>query len=415
MSEILLTKAADLDEKDSLKKYRDQFSTLKEDGKELLYFCGHSLGLMPLRAKELINNELDRWGALGVEGHFTGDTQWLDYADHIGELNAELIGAKKSEVFLAATLSSNIHHLFATFYRPTKNKFKIIMEAHAFPSDVYAVKSQLKFHGYDPNEGIILIEDGKDSDEEIKNLFAKRGAEVSLVWVGQPNYLSGQAFNTALLSQLAKEADAYIGLDLAHAVGNLELDLHGEEIDFACWCTYKYLNSGPGSIGGIYIHEKHHETDLPRLEGWFGNAEDSRFKMRPEFEPYKDARAWQLSNPPIFQLASLRASLEIFTDAGIKNIHAKRRTINEYLEECLKSECSDFIDIVTPADKSRRGTMLCLRLKDGDPKSFSDKLREAGVICDFREPDILRVAPVALYTRFIDVYNLVKILLSCRS
>ena len=413
-----LDAAKSLDSVDPLKKFRDEFSFPESSSKDgTLYFCGHSLGLKPKRADICIQEELDAWGKYGVEGHFEGNHPWLPYHENITESFSKLVGAKPSEVVAMNTLTTNLHLMLVSFYRPTKSKYKILIENNTFPSDKYAVDSQARFHGFDPNDAIIELtpEPGKKtvSPERILEIIKDNGDSLATVMLGNCNYLSGQAFHFAEITKAAHSVGAYCGFNLAHGAGNLLMSLHDWKVDFAVWCSYKYLNSGPGGLAGAYVHEDHFsDVNIPRFEGWWGTNKQTRFKMGPNFDPIPTIEAWQLSNPPIFQLASLRASMELFDEATMPEIRKKGDRLTSYLEFLLKESCGDFVEIITPEysdSKQNRGSMLSLSFKK-DPKKLLKTFGERGVICDFREPDILRMAPAPLYNNFSDIYRLVEII-----
>lgn len=410
--------AKDLDNQDELSKFRNEFHfPLTENGDRALYFAGHSLGLMPKNAQDYINEELNSWKAFGVEGHFKGKHPWLPYHEFLTEHFAELVGGKSSEVVAMNSLTVNLHMMLVSFYRPTQKRYKILIENNTFPSDKYAVDSQARFHGHDPKKAIVQLEPRSGemtiSDEDLVAQIEAQGDELALVMLGNCNYLSGQCFNFEKVVAAARKVGAKVGFNLAHGAGNLLLNLHDWDVDFAVWCSYKYINSGPGGLAGAFVHEKHHkDPTIPRFEGWWGTNKKNRFKMEPDFEPIPTVEAWQLSNPPIFQLAAMRASLDIFHEAGIKNLRAKGDKLTGYLEWLLKENCSDSVSIVTPAyeeGKQTRGNMLCVRVAK-DAKKLEESLVAQDVILDFREPDILRMAPAPLYNSFEDVFELVSMM-----
>jgi kynureninase len=410
--------AKEFDNKDELSKMRNNFHfPLTESGDKALYFTGHSLGLMPKKAQDYIEEELNAWKAFGVEGHFKGKHPWLPYHEFLTEQMAEIVGGKTSEVVVMNSLTVNLHLMLVSFYRPTQKRFKILIENTTFPSDKYAVDSQARYHGFNPEEAIVQLQpsDGKMtlSDDELVEQIKSHGDSLSLVMLGNCNYLSGQCFNFEKVVQAAKEVGAMVGFNLAHGAGNIILDLHKVEADFAVWCTYKYLNSGPGGLAGAFVHEKHlKDPTIPRFEGWWGTKKETRFKMKPNFEPMDTVESWQLSNPPIFQLAAIRASLDLYSEAGFKNLRAKGDNLTGYLEWLLKTNSGDQLEIVTPAfeeGKQTRGSMLCVRVK-GNAQAVEEKLKEHDAIVDFREPDILRMAPIPLYNSFEDVYELADII-----
>lgn len=408
-----LQNARDLDQKDPLRKFRGEFVFPEtKSGETPLYFAGHSLGLMPKRAGEYIQQELKSWGQHGVEGHFEGAHPWLPYHENITASFARLVGAKEDEVVAMNTLTVNLHLLMVSFYRPTKTRFKILIENNSFPSDKYAVDSQARFHGFDPREAVVELKprDGEPHlrEEDVLTKITELGESLCLVLIGNCNYLSGQCFDFAKLSEQAHRVGAIAGFNLAHGAGNLYLKLHEWNVDFAVWCSYKYLNAGPGGIAGAFVHERHlRDQTLPRFEGWWGQNKATRFKMGPLFDAIPTAEAWQLSNPPIFQLASLRASMELFDAATMKALREKGDRLTTYFEEQIRSELKDRVRVVTPPLPAR-GSMLCLRFEKS-PRTWTGQLRELGVFVDFREPDIIRATPVPMYNSFEDVYRLVQI------
>ncbi len=413
-----LDAAIALDAKDPLRKYRDEFSFPKlVEGKETLYFAGHSLGLLPNRTRKVMEDELASWGKYGVEGHFLGDHPWLPYHEFVTESLSRLAGCKPSEVVAMNTLTTNLHLMLVSFYRPTKTRYKILIENNTFPSDKYAVDSQARFHGFDANTAVVELKpregEYKVHPEDIKAQIEALGDELALVMLGNCNYLSGQCFDMKTITELGHKAGAFVGFNMAHGAGNIEANLHDDDVDFAVWCSYKYLNSGPGGIAAAFVHEKHHgQKDLPRFEGWWGTNKETRFAMGPDFDPIPTVEAWQLSNPPIFQLAALRSSMELFDEAGLKNLRSKSIKITNYMEFLLKENVGDFVEIMTPEyveGVQNRGCMLSLRFKK-NPKELNKVLGEKAVICDFREPDIIRATPIPLYNSFEDVFKFVEVL-----
>lgn len=406
------------DKEDTLAKFRSEFHfPHAPEGEDSLYFCGHSLGLMPKRTEEYLQAELEDWKYHGVEGHFRAKHPWLPYHENITSSFAKLVGAKESEVVAMNTLTVNLHLMMVSFYRPTKTRFKILIENNTFPSDKYGVDSQARFHGFDPSEAIIELKpgaNGKTVDpQSILDQIEELGDELALVMLGNCNYLSGQCFDMEAITKKAHSVGAMAGFNLAHGAGNLLLELHDWNVDFAVWCSYKYLNSGPGGLAGAFVHENHLGLkDIPRFEGWWGTNKQTRFKMGPDFDPIPTVEAWQLSNPPIFQLASLRSSMSLFDEATMPEIRRKGDHLTAYLEYLLKENCHDVCEITTPAfeaGKQTRGSMLCLKMKS-DPKKLVDVFGKKGVVLDFREPDILRVCPTPLYNSYEDVFKLVKII-----
>lgn len=407
-----ITYAHKQDQADPLKKFRSEFHFPKtKEGKEQLYFAGHSLGLMPKRAAVYVNEELNSWAQYGVEGHFLGAHPWLHYHENITASFARLVGAKNSEVVAMNTLTVNLHLMLVSFFRPTKTRFKILIENNSFPSDKYAVDSQARYHGLDPKDCILELSAGADgmsvTEDSILETIQKHGPQLSVIMIGNCNYLSGQKFNIEKIVKAGHDVGAIVGFNLAHGAGNLNVKLHDSGADFAVWCSYKYLNSGPGGLAGVYIHERHHnKKDIPRFEGWWGHNKDTRFKMGPQFEPLSTTEAWQLSNPPIFQLASLRASMEIFDEAGIDELRKKGDHLTNYFEYLIQKNLTSDVEIVTP---KQRGSMLCLKFKQS-PKALYEKMIHAGAIVDFREPNIIRATPVPLYNSYEDVFRLVALM-----
>lgn len=425
-----------LDAQDSLKHFRDKFYIPKQSsGEDVLYFTGNSLGLQPKTTRNYIEQELEDWETFGVEGHFHAKNPWMPYHEFVSESLAKLVGAKKSEVVAMNSLTVNLHLLMVSFYRPTAKRYKIVIESDAFPSDKYAVKSQILFHIQNSR---FKIQDSNNLKSEVLNLeseslieLAPRENEttlrtedilktieenadsIALIMLGGVNYYTGQKFDFEAITKAGHEIGAVVGFDLAHAAGNVALHLHDWNADFAAWCSYKYLNSGPGGIAGIFVHEKHHENkDLPRFAGWWGHDKETRFLMDDEFVPIKSAESWQLSNPPIFQLAALRASLDVFEEAGMKNLCEKSVKLTNYLEFLLSGIQDDRIEIITPKNPNERGCQLSIRVKNAD-KSLFKAITERGVIADWREPDVIRVAPVPLYNSFTDCWKFAEILKDC--
>lgn len=403
--------ALELDAKDELRSYRNEFHIpLQKNGEEHIYMCGNSLGLQPKRTKEFLNQELDDWATFGVEGHFHAKNPWLPYHEFLAESYAKIVGAKSSEVVAMNTLTVNLHLMMVSFYRPTQKRHKIIIERDAFPSDIYAVESQIKHHGFLPENSLIKLRprDGESAirTEDISAIIEREGDEIALIMFGGVNYYTGQVFDFEKITKIAHNKGINVGFDLAHAAGNIKLELHKWGVDFAVWCSYKYLNSGPGSIAGAFVHEKHHNTNLPRFAGWWGHNKEERFKMPDKFNPIASAEGWQLSNPPILSLAAVRASLSIFDEVGMDKLIAKSKKLTDYLVFLLNSIETDRIEIITP---KVRGCQISIRVKNGNKELF-DKITEKGVIADWREPDVIRVAPIPLYNSFQDVFNFYSIL-----
>lgn len=406
MTKFTLAEARKLDQKDPLKKFRGEFIFPKLKGKTCIYLCGNSLGLQPKGTRKYIDQELKDWAALGVEGHFHAKRPWLPYHEFVTASLAKLAGAKVHEVVAMNSATVNAHILLSAFYRPTKQRSKILIEQSAFPSDEYAAASQAELHGLDKFRTVLHAE---PTTESVLETIEQHGSEIHTIWLGHVHYLSGYAFDLKLIAEAAHAKGCLLGVDLAHAMGNLALKLHDDGVDFATWCSYKYLNSGPGGISGIFVHERHGlNTSLPRLSGWWGHNKKTRFEMGPDFDPIPGAEGYQLSNPPIFQLAALRASLDLFDKAGIDRLRAKSVKLTGFLEQGLRERIPD-LKIWTPSEPESRGAQLSLRLPF-KPKSLVQDLIKKGVICDFREPDIVRVAPAPLYCTFQDAYRFVEIL-----
>ena len=402
-----------LDEKDELKRYRNEFHIpLQKNGQEHIYLCGNSLGLQAKRTKAFINQELEDWATFGVEGHFHAKNPWLPYHEFLAESYAKIVGAKQSEVVAMNTLTVNLHLMLVSFYRPTKNRHKIIIEADAFPSDIYAVESQIKYHGLSPDTSLIKLKprvgESAIRTEDIEEIIHSQGEDIALIMLGGVNYYTGQVFDFERITKLAQAKAINVGFDLAHGAGNIKLELHNWGVDFAILCSYKYLNSGPGSVAGAFVHEKHHNSDLPRFAGWWGHNKESRFKMPDEFNPIKSVEGWQLSNPPILSLAAIRASLSIFDEVGMEKLVSKSKKLTDYLVFLLNTIETDRIEIITPKE---RGCQISIRVKNGSKELF-DKITAKGVVADCREPDVIRVAPVPLYNSFSDVFNFYNILKS---
>jgi kynureninase len=406
--------AKEMDETDSLCEYRKRFYFPKDKkGNESLYFCGNSLGLQPVAVKQAILQELEDWKNLAVEGHFNAKNPWLPYHEFLTKQTAAIVGAKPLEVVASNTLTVNLHLLMVSFYQPTQSRFKILIEKDAFPSDRYAAISQIKYHGYNPDIGLIELspENGEKtiSEDVIRQTLETHGEEIALVLLGGVNYYTGQLFNMQLITELAQNKGCKVGFDLAHAAGNVPLQLHEWNVDFACWCSYKYLNSGPGSVAGLFVHEKYaHSFDLPRFCGWWGNDKSTRFEMGPEFKAIPGAEGWQLSNPPILSLAAVKASLDIFDEVGIERLRKKSVTLTGYLEYLLESLNSDAFTIITPSNPEERGAQLSIVLKQNGKRLF-EQLHENNIICDWREPDCIRVAPVPLYNSYHDIFSFIEI------
>lgn len=402
-----------LDEKDPLRNFRDQFYIPLINGKESVYFTGNSLGLQPKTTQDYVLNELEDWASFGVEGHFHARKPWMPYHEIFSEQVAKIVGALPEEVVVMNQLTVNLHLLMVTFYRPEQQRYKIICEAKAFPSDQYAMESQVRYHGYDPATAIIEVAPRKGEHtirtEDIISTIQQHGNETALVLFGGVNYYSGQVFDMAAITKAAHAAGAYCGFDLAHAAGNIELKLHDWNADFACWCSYKYLNSGPGGVSGVFIHQKHiANKELPRFAGWWGYTKATRFKMEKGFEPIPTAEGWQLSNAPILSMAAHKAALDIFEKAGMENLVAKGKLLSDYLlfiiDELNNNAAEKLIEVITPRAAHEKGCQVSmLMLQKG--KEVFDALLKQGVIADWREPNVIRVAPVPLYNSFEDIFR----------
>jgi len=402
--------AAAMDAQDPLAHFRERFFFPKtKTGNECLYLCGHSLGLQPKTARSYSEQALHDWAEFGVEGHFHAKEPWVPYHRLLTRQTAVLVGADPVEVVTMNSLTANLHLMMASFYRPTSQRHKILVERGAFPSDQYAVNSQIRFHGFDPSTSLIELtpRDGESCmrDVDVESLIEREGASIALILLGGVNYATGQVFDMAEITKAGHRKGCVVGFDLAHAAGNIPLQLHDWGPDFAVWCTYKYLNGGPGCIGGCFVHERHARAwKLPRFAGWWGHDEEVRFQMGPEFHPMPGAEGWQLSNPPIMALGPLRASLEIFSEAGIERLRAKSRSLTGYMEFLLDQKASPKFSVITPREGHRRGAQLSIRLAHGGRK-ICEKLANEGVIGDWREPDTFRVAAVPLYNSYQDVYR----------
>lgn len=404
--------AKSLDQNDSLKSYRSQFIIPQHNGKDVSYFTGNSLGLQPVKAKQYINEELEDWGKFGVEGHFQSRRNWFGYHHFLTEKAAKVVGAKTEEVAVMNSLSVNLNLLLVSFYQPKGKRTKIMMEAAAFPSDHYAIQQQVKFHGLNPAENIILLHPRQGEycirTEDIFSKIEENKESLALVMLGGVNYYTGQFFDLKSITEKAHQVGAIAGFDLAHAAGNIQLKLHEWNVDFACWCSYKYLNSGPGGVASIFVHERHGQNaDLPRFAGWWGNDEKERFLMKSEFIPAPGASGWQQSNAQIFSMAAHLASLELFDEVGMTKLNEKSNQMTAYLEFLLLSISQ--IKIITPSSPAERGCQLSLIALDR-PKELFKFLQENGIVADWREPDVIRVAPVPMYNRYEDCYFLASMI-----
>ena len=405
--------AKQLDDQDQLSDFRQQFHIPKDkNGKDLIYFCGNSLGLQPKITKTYIDQELQDWANLGVEGHTEGKNPWLHYHEFLTDTMANIVGAKPIEVVVMNSLTANLHFMMVSFYQPTPKRYKILIEADAFPSDKYAVESQLRHHGYDDKDGLILWKARKGEElanyEDLEAILNEHGDEIALVMIGGVNYYTGQFFDLKRITNLGHKHGCVVGFDCAHGAGNVQLNIHDSGADFAVWCTYKYLNSGPGSLSGAFVHERHaNNKDLNRFTGWWSHNKKTRFRMRDEFDQLPGAEGWQLSNPPILSMAAIRASLDVIKEAGFDKLCEKSKLLTGYFEFLINQLNNKDIKIITPSDPNQRGCQLSIQVKNAD-KSLYDKLTNAGVITDWREPDVIRCAPIPLYNSFQDVYNMVE-------
>ncbi|WP_299672444.1 kynureninase [uncultured Polaribacter sp.] len=403
-----------LDKEDKISYLREKFHIPKDQhGDEWLYFTGNSLGLQPKSTKEYINQELEDWANLGVEGHFEAKHPWLNYHEYLTDKMAKIVGAKPIEVVVMNTLTTNLHLLMVSFYRPTKTKYKIVIESDAFPSDRYAVESQLKFHGFS-KEDVIEWKPKKGSAlldiEDLETIVKEQGNEIALLLIGGVNYYTGQFLNLKRITEIGHSKDCVVGIDLAHGAGNVQPNLHDSGVDFAAWCTYKYLNSGPGSLAGIFVHEKHSKNkDLPRFAGWWNHNKATRFNMRQPFDVMEGAEGWQLSNPPILSMAAIKASLDLFDKVGMDALREKSEKLTGYFEFLINEIDSEDIKIITPSNPKERGCQLSIQVKNAD-KNLHKQLTAQHIITDWREPDVIRCAPVPMYNSFEDVYQMVTIL-----
>lgn len=405
--------AKQLDNIDPLGHYREKFHIPKDkNGNDLIYLCGNSLGLQPKQTQSFIQQELDDWAKLGVEGHLEAKNPWLPYHEFLAESSAKLVGAKPIEVVTMNTLTANLHFMMVSFYQPTKTRYKIIIESDAFPSDKYAVESQLRHHGHSDKEGLILWKPRENEEllryEDLEAILDEQGDQVALILIGGVNYYTGQYFDLKRITTLGHQYGCKVGFDCAHGAGNVPLNLHASGADFAIWCTYKYMNSGPGSLSGCFVHERHaFNKDLNRFTGWWSHNKATRFNMRHEFDLLPGAEGWQLSNPPILSLAAIRASLAIFDEVGIAQLREKSKHLTGYFEYLVKELGDDVIRVITPSNPEERGCQLSIQVKNAN-RDLHDKLTKSGVISDWREPDVIRCAPVPLYNSYKDVYHMVQ-------
>lgn len=411
--------AQKLDSSDSLQSFREKYFIPQVNGKEALYFTGNSLGLQPKSVLSALQTELEDWKNLGVEGHFHGKNPWFHYHKFLTNGAALVVGAKPIEVVVMNQLTSNLHFLFVSFYRPNQQRFKIIMEAGAFPSDMYLVESQVKFHGFNPSEAIVEVKprEGEHTlrHQDILDTIEAHKDELALVFFSGVQYYSGQVFNIKEITEKGHACGAVVGFDLAHAAGNIELKLNEWNVDFAAWCSYKYLNSGPGGVAGAFVHEKHAtDSSLPRFAGWWGHDEQERFKMLKGFVPEEGAAGWQLSNAPVFSMAVHREALHLFEVAGMSALTEKGKNLNAYLqfviEEAMKHNALLNFKIITPA-YPERGCQISL-LTDENGKMIFDYLTQNGVIADWRNPNVIRLAPVPMYNTYQDIYTFGALLMN---
>lgn len=410
--------ALQFDKSDELSDYRQRFHIPTVNGKDALYFTGNSLGLQPKTVKSHLIQEVEDWAKFGVEGHFEAKNPWVSYHKILSEPFARLVGAQPDEVVAMNGLSVNLHLMMVSFYQPKGKRTKIICEAKAFPSDQYMLESQVKFHGLNPEETIIEVSPREGEhcirEEDILSCIEEVGDELALVFWGGVNYYTGQVFDMPKITEVAKEVGAFVGFDLAHGVGNVSLNLHDWGVDFACWCSYKYLNSGPGSVSGIFVHNKHENNkDLPRFAGWWGHDEERRFLMEKGFVPMKGAQGWQLSNAAVFSMAPCKASMDIFDEVGLPKLIEKSRKLTNFMEFVFNDISERYdncnFEIITPKEERYRGCQLSV-LMHGQGKEMFDYITKEGVIADWREPNVIRLAPVPLYNSFEDIFKLGQII-----
>ncbi len=406
--------ARDLDRADKLAKYKDEFIFPEVNGRRVIYFTGNSLGLQPKRAKQYVDDVMNDWARMAVEGHFYADKPWWDYHERFADPLSKVVGALPEEVGVMNTLTVNLHLLMVSFYRPTAHRYKIICEEKAFPSDQYMLQSQVRFHGFNPLEAIVEVKKRPGEHhirhEDVLSAIETAGDELALVFLGGVNYYTGQVFDIKSITEAGHKAGAYVGWDLAHAAGNIKLELHDWDVDFAAWCSYKYMNSGPGNVSGYFVHKMHHsDTELPRFAGWWGHNKERRFMMEPLFDPVQGANGWQLSNLPVLSMAPYLASVMMFDEVGMDALIEKRDRITAYLEFILREidrEVDSNFEIITPAE---RASQLSVFLH-GEGRVLFDYLMQHGVITDWREPNVIRLAPVPFYCSFEDMYEFGQIL-----
>ena len=409
--ENTLAAARQRDAEDPLRSFRSEFRIPQHQGKDAVYFTGNSLGLQPKGAEAALKQELEDWARFGVEGHFEAKHPWYSYHEELTDGAAKIVGARNEEVVMMNQLTSNLHFLLVSFYRPKGKRVKILTEQRPFPSDTYALASQIAFHGLDPKQHLVEVQPRKGEHslrtEDILAKISELGDELALVLIGGVQFYTGQAFSLEAITAKAHEVGAIAGFDLAHAAGNMPVQLHNWNVDFACWCTYKYLNSGPGSVGGVFVHEKHLKAELPRFAGWWGHDKSTRFQMGPEFSPMPTAEGWQVSNAAVFNMAIHRVSLEQFGRAGMQRLRAKALQLTGYAEALINGinkKHNVNLEIITPSDPEQRGCQLSI-FAHGMGKDLFDKLTAQGISLDWREPNVIRMAPVPMYNSFEDVFH----------
>ena len=405
--------AKSLDKEDKIGHLRDEFHVPKDsNGNEWIYMCGNSLGLQPKSTKDYINQELTDWANFGVEGHFEAKNPWMPYHEFLTDSMAKIVGAKPIEVVVMNTLTTNLHLLMVSFYQPSQKKYKIVIESDAFPSDRYAVESQLNFHGYEPKEGLIEWKPRTGEEllriEDLEHILDEQGDEIAMLLIGGVNYYTGQYLDIKRIAELGHAKNCMVGIDLAHGAGNINPNLHESGVDFAAWCTYKYLNSGPGSLAGLFVHEKHaHDKTLKKFSGWWSHNKATRFNMRQDLDITPGAEGYQLSNPPILSMAAIKASLDMFNEVGMDALREKSEKLTGYFEFLIQQIDTDRIKVITPTNPKERGCQLSVQVKHAD-KSLHKALTENHIVTDWREPDVIRCAPVPMYNSFEDVFRMVE-------
>lgn len=400
------------DQADPLRAWKSNYLfPLDQSGQPVIYCCGNSLGLQHIQTRVDVNAELTRWAELAVKGHFEGNPPWFNYQDSLVDTLTEIVGALPGEVTIMNTLTVNIHMMLVSFYQPTQSRYKILVEYSPFPSDMYAIKSHIRLHGYEVHDALIELKPRPGEftirTEDIQDAIYQHGDQLNLIYFGSVNYLNGQVFSIPDIVKMAHQSGAYFGLDLAHGAGNLLLKLHDWQVDFAVWCNYKYLNGGPNSLAGCFVHETHHTSNLPRLEGWWGHDKSRRFLMEPDFQPIPGVEGWQLSGPPILSLAAMKSPLGDFKLAGMVNLRNKSILLTGFLQTLIESIEDPRLTIITPDDEELRGCQLSILVQPPDRKLY-DQLLASGIIVDWREPGIIRIAPVPMYNSFEDVYQLYR-------